>query len=91
MRLETSNSITDERAVVYMAEDLTQGSSFPDDTERLKLRQLQVSEAIALAVETRRTLTSLSENLCRRIQTGDTPRKDPFQVLDYFYKKSVFY
>lgn len=49
MRLAVSNSITDERAIVFVAEDLEQGDDEPDDTELLGVRRLPLTEAIALA------------------------------------------
>ena len=35
LRLDLSNSITDEEAVCYLATDLTPGEARPDETERL--------------------------------------------------------
>lgn len=49
MRLAVSNSITDERAIVYVAEDLEQGDDEPGDTELLGVRRLPLVEAIELA------------------------------------------
>lgn len=48
--LHTSNSVTDERAVIYVATDLSHGESSPDDTEQLQLRRVPVSEAIDMAL-----------------------------------------
>ena len=45
---ETSNSATDERALLYLAEDLTPTPTSPDETEDLKLRKLPLKEAIAM-------------------------------------------
>lgn len=44
--LHTSNSVTDERAVIYVATDLTIGDSAPDETEQLQVRRLPLDEAI---------------------------------------------
>lgn len=48
MRLHTSNSITDEVGIVYIAKGLTEGEPEPEETERLELRKLPISEAIAM-------------------------------------------
>ena len=49
MRLTMSNSITDERAVVFVARELTAGTASPDDTEQLALKRLPLADAIAMA------------------------------------------
>lgn len=46
MRLATSNSVTDERAIVYVAEDLQAGAADPDETEVLAIERLPLAEAI---------------------------------------------
>lgn len=43
-----SNSVTDERATIYVACDLTPGEASPDETEDLAIRRLPLSEAIAM-------------------------------------------
>lgn len=48
LRSETSNSTTDERAIIYIAEGLTEVESEPDHTEKLRIRHLPLSEAIAM-------------------------------------------
>lgn len=50
MRLHTSNSITDECGIVYIARGLKQGDTQFDDTEVLSLRKLPLREAVRLAV-----------------------------------------
>lgn len=50
LHLHTSNSVTDERAVVYVARQLTQGPSAPEDTEDIEVRRLPLTEAIAMAL-----------------------------------------
>ena len=47
---ELSNSVTDERAHIYVATELTAVNSDPDDTEVLELRRLPVDDAIAMAM-----------------------------------------
>jgi 8-oxo-dGTP pyrophosphatase MutT (NUDIX family) len=46
MKLHTSNSITDEVGIVYIAKNLEQGEADPDETEDLKVRKLPLQEAI---------------------------------------------
>ncbi len=50
MTAELSNSVTDERAHIYVATGLTAVNSDPDDTEVLELRRLPVDDAIAMAM-----------------------------------------
>jgi 8-oxo-dGTP pyrophosphatase MutT (NUDIX family) len=49
MRLHTSNSITDEVGVVFVARKLTQGATAFEETEDLEIRKLPLTEAIAMA------------------------------------------
>ena len=49
MRLHTSNSITDEVGVVFVARKLTQGATEFEETEDLEIRKLPLAEAIAMA------------------------------------------
>lgn len=48
MRLHTSNSITDEAGVVYLAEALTQGETDFEETEDLEIRKLSLADAVAM-------------------------------------------
>ena len=50
MRLHTSNSITDEFGIVFIAEDLTMGATAFEETEDIAVRKLPVGEAIDMAV-----------------------------------------
>lgn len=43
-----SNSVTDERATIYLATDLTAGIANPEESEALLIRRLPLSEAIAM-------------------------------------------
>ncbi|MCB9231397.1 MAG: NUDIX hydrolase [Bacteroidia bacterium] len=45
VEMDLSNSVSDEKAIVYLATDLTQGESDPEDTEELKIRQINLEEA----------------------------------------------
>ena len=49
MRLHTSNSITDEVGVVYVARELTAGEPEFEETEDLEIRKLPLADAIAMA------------------------------------------
>jgi 8-oxo-dGTP pyrophosphatase MutT (NUDIX family) len=48
MRLHTSNSITDECGIVYVARDLTEGETAFEETEDLEIRKLPLSEAVMM-------------------------------------------
>lgn len=48
MRLHTSNSITDELGIVYIAEGLTEGETAFEETEDLSVRKLPLADAVAL-------------------------------------------
>ena len=51
MRLHISNSITDEVGIVYVAENLTLGETFPEETEDLSIKVLPIDEAIQMAID----------------------------------------
>jgi 8-oxo-dGTP pyrophosphatase MutT (NUDIX family) len=46
MRLHTSNSVTDERGLVYVARHLTEGETEFEETEDLLIQKLPLEEAI---------------------------------------------
>lgn len=46
--LALSNSVSDERATIYVATDLTQAEADPEETEALQVRRLPLEEAIAM-------------------------------------------
>ncbi len=48
MRLHTSNSVTDERGLVYIAKGLTEGKTAFEETEDLQIMKLPFSDAIAM-------------------------------------------
>ena len=48
MRLHTSNSITDELGIVYLAEGLTDGETAFEETEDLRIRKLPLADAVQL-------------------------------------------
>lgn len=48
--MQVSNSITNERAYTYVARDLTQNESSPEETEQLQVRRLPLEEAFQMAM-----------------------------------------
>lgn len=48
MRLHTSNSITDEAGIVFVAEDLAEGDPQLEETENIEIRKLPVEEALGM-------------------------------------------
>lgn len=54
-RLHTSNSVTDEEGFVFLAQDLTQGDTEPEETEDLRLWKLPLTEAVQMALDDRIT------------------------------------
>ena len=46
LKLHTSNSVTDERGLVYVARDLTQGETEYEEAEELLIQKLPLDEAI---------------------------------------------
>jgi 8-oxo-dGTP pyrophosphatase MutT (NUDIX family) len=55
LRLQMSNSVSDELAHVYLAAGLTAGEPSPEETEKLKLRKLPLTDAIEMAIDGRIT------------------------------------
>jgi len=54
-RVDLSNSVSDERAVLFLATDLTQGTATPDPTEALDVRWVPFDEAVAMTADGRIT------------------------------------
>ena len=50
MRLHTSNSITDESAIVYVARGLTLGEPCHEETEDLSVRRVSVDQAVQMVL-----------------------------------------
>ncbi|MCH7402981.1 NUDIX domain-containing protein [Belliella kenyensis] len=46
MKIHTSNSVTDESGVIYLAEGLTQGETEFEETEQLEIIKLPLKEAV---------------------------------------------
>ncbi len=51
LKLHTSNSVTDELAYSFIAQDLKTGSTKPDDTEQLMLHRVPLDDAINMAMD----------------------------------------
>ena len=49
-RLHLSNSVSNELGIIYMARELTQGDSSPEETEQLELRKLPFDEAYQMVL-----------------------------------------
>lgn len=49
-RLHTSNSVSDELAIIYLATGLTQGESEPEESEDLMIRRVLLDEAIEMVM-----------------------------------------
>ncbi len=50
-RMHLSNSVSDELAIIYLAQELTQGEAAPEETEDLKLMKLPFSEAYQMVID----------------------------------------
>jgi 8-oxo-dGTP pyrophosphatase MutT (NUDIX family) len=48
LEMDLSNSVTDEKATVFLARGLTQGESQPEVTEDIEVKRLPLKEAIAM-------------------------------------------
>lgn len=51
LRIHTSNSVSDERGVVFLAKDLTQGDTQFEETEDLKIKKLPLEEAFQMVMD----------------------------------------
>lgn len=49
-RMHLSNSVSNELAIVYLAHDLSQGPSSPEETEQLVIRKLPFEEAYQMVL-----------------------------------------
>jgi 8-oxo-dGTP pyrophosphatase MutT (NUDIX family) len=51
LQMHVSNSVSDEFAIVYVAEDLIAGASEPEDTEQLEMLKMPFSQAVDWVME----------------------------------------
>ncbi|MDF1867962.1 MAG: NUDIX hydrolase [Saprospiraceae bacterium] len=49
--LTTSNSVTDERAIMYVARDLTFGTPEPEETEQLVVKKIPFQKAVEMVMD----------------------------------------
>jgi len=82
--LHTSNSVTDERALLYLAEGLDQGESRPEPSEQLLHWRLPLDDAVAMALDGRVTdalsvagLLRAADLLRRRVAARPAPEVEP--------------
>lgn len=50
-KLHTSNSVCKEVAYIYLAEELTQTESEPEETEQLQVKKVKIEEALKMVLE----------------------------------------
>ena len=50
LEIHTSNSVTDEFGICYLATELEQGEAEPEDTEELMLKKVPLAEAVAMVM-----------------------------------------
>lgn len=50
-RMHLSNSVSDELAIIYLAQDLQMGKSSPEETEELVIRKLHFNEAYQMVID----------------------------------------
>ena len=51
LRMHVSNSVSDEYAVVYVAQDLIAGEAEPEDTEKLAVQKMPFAQALQWVME----------------------------------------
>ncbi len=51
MRLDLSNSVTDERGIVYVAKDLSFHEPQPEEDEKIDIKKLPFSEVVDMAMQ----------------------------------------
>ena len=51
LECDLSNSVTDERAVLFLAWDLTQGAATPEPTEQLQIRRVPLVDAFGMIAD----------------------------------------
>jgi 8-oxo-dGTP pyrophosphatase MutT (NUDIX family) len=68
-RVDLSNSISDERGVLFLATDLRQGAAAPEPTESLEVRWVPFDEALSMTLDGRIT-DALSVVAIQRVALG---------------------
>jgi 8-oxo-dGTP pyrophosphatase MutT (NUDIX family) len=73
-----SNSVSDERATIYLATGITSAESNPEETEELKIRKLPLEEAVDMARSGRITdSVSVIALLFLATRSGESPESPP--------------
>ena len=49
-RIHTSNSVTDEEGFIFLAQELSEGESEPEETEDLRLKKVHLKEAVEMVM-----------------------------------------
>jgi 8-oxo-dGDP phosphatase len=80
-RVHTSNSVTDELGLLWLAEGLTEGAQEPDGTEVLQTWRLPLAEAVEMAADGRLTDSLTVAGLLRAADTFDPHRGLLFGTL----------
>jgi 8-oxo-dGTP pyrophosphatase MutT (NUDIX family) len=79
LRMHLSNSVTDEEAIVYLAEDLRPGPSSPEETEDLSVAWIPFDEALRLVAEGKITdaisVAAIWATHARRLEKSASARK----------------
>lgn len=78
-RVDLSNSVSDERAILYLATGLTHGDASPEPTEALAIRWVPFEEALAMTVDGRIT-DAMSVIAIQRVALDRAGRTDPTDV-----------
>jgi 8-oxo-dGTP pyrophosphatase MutT (NUDIX family) len=76
LRLDLSNSCTDERGVIFLATGLTPGRAAPDDTEALAHKTIPFAAALTDALEGRITDSMSVAGLLRAYHMAQTALSD---------------
>ena len=80
LEMELSNSITDERAIVYLATGLSFGEPEPEDTEVLVTKKVHFSELYAMVLDARITdVMTVAAVLKARLLWDELSLPDPGQ------------
>ena len=67
LTMHLSNSVTDERAVIYLARDLEQQEAQPEETEKLSVKKIPFDEAVQM-VEAGQITDAMSVAAIQKIQ-----------------------
>jgi 8-oxo-dGTP pyrophosphatase MutT (NUDIX family) len=51
LRSDLSNSVTDERSIIYVCKNLKLGNPNPEDTEKLQIKKIKFEEALKMVMD----------------------------------------